>query len=105
MARPGRFGLQVKLVVWVGRYYQRDAASDLYAVRGQVFDLAWVVGHQAYRLHFKGVQHMSGCAVLALVVAEAEGKVGINRVITVVLQSVCAYLVGEADSAPLLPHV
>ena len=44
-------------------------------------------------------------AILALIVAETKSQVGLHGVEAVVLQPIRSYLVGEADTAPLLPHI
>src|SRR6201999_153321 len=43
--------------------------------------------------------------VVALVVPEAEGQVGVHRVEPAILERVGAYLVAEANSAPLLTQI
>ena len=48
---------------------------------------------------------MRGDAVVALVVTEAEGEVGIDRVEALVLQPVGPELVEQADAAPFLAQV
>ncbi len=79
--------------------------SHLHAELLQAADLLRVVRQQADRLHLQRVQHVRRDAVVALVVAEAEGEVGLHGVEAVVLQAVGADLVQEADAAPFLPQV
>ncbi len=98
-------GAQVASIVRIGRDDQRQARGDADAERLEAGDLARVVGHQLDRLHAERVQHVGGDAVVALVVAEAQGLVGLDGVEAVVLQLVGADLVGQADAAALLAQV
>src|SRR4051794_32300015 len=90
------FGVQIELVVWVGRDYDRYAVGYLDSVLGEVGDFARVVSHQLDRLYPERVEHVYRRAVLALVIAETEGKVGLHGIQAVVLQAVSSYFVREA---------
>ena len=72
----------------VGRDDERDAARDPDAEPGQAVQLARVVGHEADGAHLEQLQHVGGDAVVALVVAEAQGEIGVHRVQALVLQAV-----------------
>ena len=68
-------------------------------------DLGRVVGEQADPADAELAQHRRRRPEVALVVAEAEVVVGVDRVQAAVLQAVGAQLVGEADAAALLREV
>ena len=90
--------LEVAAVVPVGRHHERDPVDHVDAQRPQPVDLARVVRHQPHRLDPERRQHVRGDGVVALVVAEPEGDVRLDRVQAVVLQRVGADLVRQADA-------
>ena len=100
-----------RLVAQVGaaalgrRDLQRHALDDLQAVAVEGDVLARVVGHQAHLAHAEVAQDLGADAVVALVGAEAELLVGLDRVVPLLLQLVGAQLVHQADAAPLLEQV
>ena len=84
----------------------RDAFDDVHAVRDELARLVRVVREQAHGANAERTQDRSGNAVVALVVAKAEGEIGVDRVEPVLLlQRVRADLVGEPDPAPFLAQV
>ena len=80
-------GLKVEAVVFVGWHDVRDAPVDDDAVLRQILDLARVVGDQLDGVDLQRHEHVRRHAVLALVVAEAQGQVGLHRVVAVLLQA------------------
>src|SRR5688500_16612660 len=88
-----------------GRDLERHALGDLEAVSGESGVLAGVVGEQAQPAHSEVAEDGGADPVLALVGAEAEPLVGLDRVVPALLQLVGAQLVDEADAAPLLEQV
>jgi hypothetical protein len=51
------------------------------------------------------LQHPRSHRKVALVVAEAEAKIGVDRVEALILQRIGAQLVDQPDAAPLLTEV
>ena len=98
-------GAQVGLVVRVGLDADGHRLDDLEAVAGEADDLLRVVGQQADLPHAEIEEDLRAEAVLAQVGREAELEIGLHRVEALLLQLVGVDLRGEADAAPLLPHV
>jgi len=83
----------------------RHAVDNAHAQSAQAIDLGRVVGHQAHRADAQILQDAGGGGVVALIRLMAEGQIGLDRIVPLVLQVVGAQLVEQADAAPLLPQV
>src|SRR6185295_4441766 len=87
------------------RDFQGDALDDLEAVAVERDVLARSVGHQAHAADSQVAQDLGADAVIALVGPEAQALVGLDRVVSLLLQLVGAQLVHQADAAALLEEV
>src|SRR6185295_5590409 len=81
------------------RDFQGDALDDLEAVAVERDVLARIVGHQAHAADSQVAQDLGADAVIALVGPEAQALVGLDRVVSLLLQLVGAQLVHQADAA------
>src|SRR5918993_1816052 len=95
-------GAQVGDVLGVGRGEQRNAFGDLEAEALEAAVLRWVVCHQPHGGDAQVDEDLRPDAVLAAVDREAEGEVGVDGVVALVLQLVGPQLVAEADAAALV---
>src|SRR5262245_23028787 len=87
------------------RDLDRDALADVQPVALEADDLLRVVREELEILHAQVDQNLSADAVIAQIGVESEGRVGLDRVLALVLQLVGAHLVQQPDPAPFLPHV
>jgi hypothetical protein len=91
--------------VLVGLGLEGNAFDDLDAAGGEPVDLARVVGHQRDPLYAEIAQDGGGDVVPAGVVGEAEEAVRLDRIDPVLLQSVGAHFVAQANPSTLLAQV
>ena len=98
----GDFCLQIGAVFRIRRHLQGDPFPHLDAQPGQPFDLGRVVRQHPHRPHAQLLQDQGGGGVVALVGLMAQQQVGVNRVVTVILQIVGAQLLLQGR-CPALP--
>src|SRR5215470_9952255 len=98
-------GHEVALVALGGRNLDRHALDDLEAVPLDAHDLLRVVREDAQALRAEVDQDLRADAVVSQIGLEAQGVIGFDRVLAVVLQLVRAKLVQEPDPPPFLTHV
>ncbi len=82
-----------------------DAIDDVDAVVEQLLSLVRVVGCQLDVRNAHGVQHFGGEVVPASISREAEGEVGIQRVVPLVLEGIGLHLGVQTDASAFLSHV
>src|SRR3989441_2484558 len=87
------------------RDLDRHALGDVQAVALQPDDLLRVVGEEREVLHAQVDENLGADPVVAQVGLEAEGLVGFDGVLALILKLVRAHLVHETDPPPLLAHV
>src|SRR5438128_6910807 len=87
------------------RDLNRHALGDVQAVALQPDDLLRVVGEEPEVLHAQVDENLGADPVVAQVGLEAEGLVGFDGVLALILKLVRAHLVHETDPPPLLAHV
>src|SRR2546426_455245 len=87
------------------RDLDRHALGDVQAVALQPDDLLRVVGEEPEVLHAQVDENLGADPVVAQVGLEAEGLVGFDGVLALILKLVRAHLVHETDPPPLLAHV
>src|SRR5687768_10185702 len=87
---PGayRLGCKITPVVGVDRPVQRYPATTFDSRLCQPIELGGIVGEQLYPRAAEDLQHTGSHAVVTLVVIEAQGDIGVERVKAVVLQFV-----------------
>ena len=95
-------GRQVALVVGRGLHDQRQLLDHLDALLAQGFHLGRIVGQQLDLGIAEIEQDVRGQIVVARLDRGADGDVGVDRVVALVLQGIGADLVDEADAAALL---
>jgi hypothetical protein len=105
VTHPLHFGLQVVGAFGLRRSHQRLAGAHRDTQCAQALDLGRIVRQQAHRLNFQVAQHERGKVVGALVGIAAEQKIGVNCVVTLVLEIVGPQLIEQADSAALLSQI
>src|SRR5450830_1062866 len=98
------FSRQVALVLGVGRNDDRHLLDDSQSVTGDT-QLARVVGEQTDCREPEIDEDLVADPPFSLVGAEAELKVGLDRVVSPLLQLVGLELVEQTDAAPFLRHV
>src|SRR2546428_9046 len=96
---------QVLPVGVVGRDLDRHALGDVQAVALQPDDLLRVVREQPEVLHAQIHEDLGADPVVAQIGLEAERRVSLDRVFTLVLELVGAHLIEEPDAPPFLAHV
>src|SRR5213594_4441810 len=96
---------QVLPVGFVGRDLDRHALGDVQAVALQPDDLLRVVGEQPEVLHAQIHEDLGADPVVAQIGLEAERCIGLDRVLSLVLELVGAHLVEQPDAPPFLAHV
>ena len=87
------------------RRFKRDAGSDLDSGFCEPIELGWIVGEQDDSRAVQGLQHQRSNAVVALIVFEAERRVGITRIEPAVLQSIGSHLIRKANTSAFLRHI
>src|SRR2546426_331172 len=87
------------------RDLDRHALGDVQAVALQPDDLLRVVGEEPEVLHAQVDENLGADPVVAQVGLEAEGLVGLDGVLALILKLVRAHLVHETAPPPLLAHV
>src|SRR5690606_2212242 len=102
VAHARGLGLQVPQVVGRGRDDDRHPLGHLDPVLLQLGRVVGVVRHQADGRDAEVPQDLGARGVVALVLAEAERQVGVDRVLAQVLQLVGAQLVQQADPPALV---
>src|SRR5450830_429933 len=102
---PSRFRRQIAAVVGVTWRLKRHPSCDLNSSLSETVELGWVIGEQHDASAVEHLQHPRGDTVVALIIIEAESRVGINRVKTVFLHLVGAHLVGQTQTAALLRQI
>src|ERR1700694_4141073 len=95
-------GLQVSLVVGIGRDLDRDTLNDFEAESFESVDLLRVVGEQPDLAHAEVVKNLASDPVIAFVRGMTERFISLDRVEAGVLEVVRMQLVEEADTAALL---
>src|SRR5712692_2442121 len=95
-------GHQVALVALGGRDLDRDALDHLQPVPLDADDLLRVVREDAQAFRAEIEEDLRADAVVAQVGLEAEDVVGLDGVLALVLELVCAQLVQEPDPPSLL---
>jgi len=78
---------------------------DVNAMVHEALALEWVVRHEPDRVDADAVQHLGGDAVGPGVCWEPKRKVGVKRVVALVLQVVGLHLGEQADASSFLPKV
>ena len=84
-------------------YWQ--ALHHLDAVASEAIDLGRVVSEHGGSSHAEVEEHLGGDAIVARVIGQTEGQVGLHGVKTLLLKRVGGDLVGEPYAASLLPEV
>ena len=79
------FRRQITLVVGIDRGLERNAGGNLDAGLGETVELGWVVGKQRDPRAMQGSQHHRRNAIVALIVLEAQRRVGVARIEPAVL--------------------
>src|SRR4051794_348297 len=102
MAHPLSLRAQVALVVRIRDRLERHAFDDLEPEAFEAAALRRVVGHQAHRRDAEVDEDLRADAVLPAVGGQSELQVGVDGVVALVLQSIGADLVADADAAPLV---
>src|ERR1051326_1383240 len=98
-------GGEIAAVVGVDRRVERQPTSHVDSGAGETIELRRIVGEQADTRAAEHLEHARGNAVVALVVVEAEGGVGVDRVEALILELISAHLVDEPDAAPFLLEI
>ena len=91
-------------VVGIDRRLERHPGGNFNAAFVRPFSLAGLFVSTDPRA-VKHLEHACGDAVVALIVIEAEGGVGVKRVEAVVLRLICPHLVGETKPAGFLSQI
>src|SRR4051812_41652837 len=99
VAAPHPLRFQIGAIMLAGRGLQRHPLDYAHPRRLQPLYLAGIVGEQPDVLLAEPAEHGGGNGEVALVVAEAEAQVRIDRVEALVLERIGAQLVDEADAA------
>ena len=99
------FRRQITPVVGIDWGLERNAGGDLDAGFCETVELGRVVGKQHDPRAVQGSQHLRRNSVVALVVLEAQRRVGVARIEPAVLQSIGSHLVRKADAAAFLGQV
>lgn len=82
-----------------------DSVDNVDAVVKELLALVWVVGHQFKVGDAHRIQHLGGEVVAAGIGRQAESEVGVQRVVTFVLERVGLHFGVEADAPSFLPEV
>jgi len=104
---PGAYGFrrQITPVVGIDCGLERNAGGDFDAGFCETVELGWVVGKQHDPRAIQGSQHHRRNSIVALIILEAQRRVGVARIETAVLQSISSHLVRKADAAAFLGKV
>ena len=78
---------------------------NLHAVSFQAEDLARIVRNDAQFFHAEIGENLRTDAVIAFVDRQTERDICLHGVRALILQLICAKLVGQADSSPFLPQI
>ncbi len=105
VARPFRLGGEIALVVGVDRPVQRQAPRHLDARFREAVQLCRIVGQQPHPGAAQHLQHARRHAVVALVVVEAQHRVGVDGVEASILELIGADLIGEAEPTAFLLQI
>ena len=99
------FCRQVTPVVGIDRRLERNAGGDLDAGFCEPVEFCRVVGKQHDPRAVQGSQHERRNSIVALIVLEAEHRVGVARIEPRVLQSIGSHLVRKTNAAAFLGQV
>src|SRR6056300_875605 len=99
VAHSCRFRGKVGTVVGALPDDDGDAIDDVDAVVEQLLSLVRVVGCQLDVRNAHGVEHFGGEVVPASISREAEGEVGIQRVVPLVLEGIGLHLGVQTDAS------
>lgn len=105
MAELVALGLEIKAVDSIGLDFDRDALDHFKTIALEADDLFRIIGQQGDLAHPEIPENLGADAIVAQVGLVAEGLIGFDRILALVLQGIGHDLFGEADAAPLLAHV
>src|SRR3979411_579265 len=105
MVHAQPLGLQIVSRVRARRNDDGHASHDGYTEAAKTRNLCRVVRHQFDGEDAEVFQHVARDVVSSRIVRKAQNPVRVDCVVTMGLQSVCPYLVGEADTATFLSQI
>ena len=101
----GFFGLEIFFVVRIGLRVDGNLFDDFKAVAVKSDNFFWIVGEEMNFSEAEIGEDLSADTVFAEVGLVAEFEIGVDGVITLLLESVGANFGGEANAAAFLAHV
>src|SRR5690606_25049187 len=105
MPRPVALRGEILRVMRTCRQGERNPLDDRDVFSLEPRDLFRVIRHQSDARNVEEFKHSRRDREIARLDGKAEAKIGIDRIMALVLESVGAQLVDETDSAPFLPQI
>ena len=102
---PSHFCGHIAAVVGIYGRLKRHSADDLNSSLGEAIEFGRVIREQNNARAFKHFKHARGDTVVALVVVETEGGIGVDGIQAVILQLIGTHLVGKTNAAAFLCQV
>jgi len=97
--------LQIVDVVVVGWDHRRDSVGDGNTQSSQCFDLSWIVGDELHALDLQIIEDLWHDVVFADIIGQAQHSVGLDRVISLLLEGIRGDLVGQSNASSFLLEV
>jgi hypothetical protein len=103
MVHSREFGLQISGIFGSGRGLEWQARDDVNAVSLQLLDLVRVVREQHDLKDPQALKDLGRYQIVALVGFVTEKQVGVDGIVSLVLEIVRPQLIRQSDTAALLP--
>ena len=99
------FSMQVTLVIRIRSDFNGYVFGDFQSVSLQSHTFHGVVGHQTHFAHTQFAQNLRSHAVVALIGVVAQMNVGINRIVSLLLEFISRNLSHKSDAASFLIEI